>query len=345
MATSDAPGFLEGEIRAGSRVLSVFENPLNTRILRAHVDGPQRLAELQERVGWLAQTTVRVAVSNLCDVGGLAKRTVGHAPHAVATELTPAGEEMLLVADEVETWLALCPDGPISPDGEQAKGAVKALSGGWSSTLMRALANRPFTLTELNNVIPSISYPSLERRISWMRTTGQIETVEKEGRGTPYVVTDWLRHAIAPLCVAGRCERRHMENESGPITDVEVEASFLLAIPLAPLPPYARGTCMLASQIDPTEPDSQDPELAGVTVEVERGVVLSCAPKIDEVPPTWAVGTPESWLDVVIDGRMEGLRIGGAKPQLAADLVHGLHLALFDRSATVPTPSGSGREG
>jgi DNA-binding HxlR family transcriptional regulator len=330
MATSDATASIEGGVRAGSRVLSVFENPLNTRILRAHADGPQRLADLQEKVGWAAQTTVRAAISNLREVGALTKQAVGDSPFAVATALKPAGEEMLFVADVVEAWLGRCPDGPIAPDSEEAKGAVKALAGGWSSTLMRALANRPFTLTELDSLIPNISYPSLERRISWMRTTGQIEPVEKAGRGTPYIVTDWLRHAIAPLCAAGRCERRHMQEESGPITNIEVEASFLLATPLAPLPEYARGVCMLASQTDPTEPDDQGQGLAGVTVEMRKGQVLSCVPKINAEPSTWAVGTPETWLDVVIDGRVEDLRIGGARPQLVADLVNGLHMALFE---------------
>jgi DNA-binding HxlR family transcriptional regulator len=205
MAQFDAAASSDGEVRAGSRVLSVFGNPLNTRILRAHADGPQRLNELQDKVGWSAQTTVRAALSSLRTFGALTKKRAGDSPYAVATVLTPAGEEMLFVADEVEAWLALCPDGPIAAESEEAKVAVKALAGGWSSTLMRALANHPFTLTELDSLIPDVNYPALERRISWMRTTGQIEPAEKEGRATPYVVTDWLRRSIAPLCAAGRC--------------------------------------------------------------------------------------------------------------------------------------------
>jgi DNA-binding HxlR family transcriptional regulator len=329
MATSDVTARIDGEVRAGSRVLSVFENPLNTRILRAHADGPHRLAELQEKIGWSAQSTVRAAVANLCEVGALAKRTVGRSPYAVATALSPAGKEMLSVADVIEVWLDLCPDGPIHPDSGAAKGAVKALAGGWSSNLMRALANRPITLTELDSLLPDISYPALERRISWMRSTGQIEPVEKQGRGTPYVATEWLRRAIAPLCAAGRCERRHMDGEDASISGVEVEASFLLATPLAPLPGNAGGTCMLAVQTDPAKLDDDDTGLAGVIVEVDRGRVVSCAPRVSAEPPTWAVGTPETLLDVVIDGRLEGLRIGGANPQLALDLVNGIHFALF----------------
>jgi DNA-binding HxlR family transcriptional regulator len=318
---------IDGDFRAGSRVLSVFENPLNTKVLRAHADGALRLAELQERVGWSAQTTVRGAITYLRRVGALTKDPVGESSYAVATALTPAGEEMLTVADAVDAWLEFCPYGPITPDGEEAKGAIKALAGGWSSTLVRVLASGAFTLSELDCLIPDVSYPSLERRVAWMRTTGQIEPVEKEGRGTPYVVTDWLRRAIAPLSLAGRCERRHMENEGGPITAVEVEASFLLALPLVPLRPGARGTCMLAVQTEPA--GSSDAGLAGVTVKVDRGEIVFCASEIVAEPPTWAVGAPETWLDAVIEARVDGLRIGGARPQLALDLISGLHYALF----------------
>lgn len=310
-------------------MLALFANPLHARILRGHVDGPQRLAELHENIGWSAHTTLRGAVTNLKEVGALGKREVGDSRFAVATELTPAGEEMLEVADVVETWLGYAPDGPIASDSDAARGAVKALAGGWSSTLMRALANRSFTLTELDRLIPGISYPSLERRLASMRTTGQIEPVESEGRGTPYVVTDWLRRSIAPLCMAGRCERRHMA-DSAPITNIEVEASFMLAIPLAPLPKTANGTCMLAVQTDICEPQAgRANRLAGVTVEVERGEVVSCAAKVNEGPPTWALGTPETWLDVVIEGELQHLRLGGARPQLAIDLIRGIHFALF----------------
>jgi DNA-binding HxlR family transcriptional regulator len=329
MATFDATASSGEEVRAGSRVLSVFETPLNARILRAHLEGPLRLNELQDKLGFSAQTTLRAAISTLREIGALTKKRVGASPLATATALTPAGEEMLFVAEEVEAWLALCPDGPLPPESEEAKGAVKALAGGWSSTLMRALANRPLTLTELDSLIPGFSYPTLERRISWMRSSGQIEPVEQEGRGTPYVVTDWLRRAIAPLFAASRCERRHLAAESGPITEVEVEASFQLALPLAPLPEYAGGTCMLAVQTDSVEAGNRDPGLAGVTLEVERGRVLSCAPTVSAKPSTWAIGAPETWLDVVIDGRIEDLRIGGANPQVALDLIAGIHIALF----------------
>lgn len=327
----DAAAPIDGEVRAGSRVLSLFANPLNARILRAHAGAPQRPADLPEKIGHPAQTTLRAALANLREIGALAKRQNGGLRFATENELTPAGEEMLFVAGVVEHWLARSPDGPISPDSDAAKGAVKALAGGWTSTVMRALASGAFTLTELNRLIPGVSYPSLERRLARMRATGQIEPIETEGRGRPYLVTDWLRRAIGPLCAAGRCERRHLPDDSAPITKVEVEAAFLLTVPLASMPPSANGTCMLAVQTGAGDPEGQsrDNHLAGVTVEFERGQAVSFAARVDERPTTWALGTPETWLDVVIDGDFELLRLGGARPQLALDLVNGARFALF----------------
>jgi DNA-binding HxlR family transcriptional regulator len=329
MARPDATASIGDEVRAGGRVLSVFENPLNTRILHAHATGPQRLAELQEKIGWSAQTTVRAAVANLCDIGALSKRPAGGSPSAVATALSAAGEELLFVAGEIATWLARCPRGPIAPGGEGAKVAVRAFTGGWSSTLTRALASGPFTLAELGSLIPDVSHTSLERRISWMRRTGLVEPAGKRGRGTPYEVTDWLRQAIGPICAAGRCERRYMEGESVRATDVEVEAAFLLVIPLIRLPDSARGSCALAVQVESGEPTSGGLRLAGVTVEVIGGEVISCVAGVDTKPDTWVVGISTAWLDVVIDGRIDDLRIGGANPQLALGLATGLHLVLF----------------
>jgi len=322
------PDVQAGDQRAGSRALSIFANPLNARLLRAHLDGPQRLFGVQAAIGSTAESTVRAAISNLVEVGALARESDGSSSRAVLTSLSPAGRDLLFLADELDVWLSRAPYGPIEPGSEEARGAIKALAGGWSSTLIRELAGRPVTLGELDAAIADVSYPMLERRINWMRQTGQIEAVQREGRGTPYVVTDWLRRAIAPLSVSGRCERRHFA-DARPISDVEIEAAFMMALPLATLPPFFAGTCVLASQTDLSQDDPDHAPLAGVTVEVERGQVVSFGPRLAAGPPTWVVGSAGAWLDAVIDGEISDLRIGGEKPQLALDLVAGLHTALF----------------
>jgi DNA-binding HxlR family transcriptional regulator len=318
------------EVRAGSRVLRLVGNPVNTRVLRAHAEQPRQVAKLHTEIGWAAQTTLRASVAGLREVGALERETNGDSVYASRNRITPAGEELLLVADVMEKWLAQAPEGPLEPDSEAAKGAIKALAGGWGSTVMRALAAQPYSLAELDSLIPEVAYPSLERRLAKMRATRQVTPAPGPGRGTPYAVTDWTRRAIAPLCVAGRCERRHMAEDTVPISDVEVEAAFMLALPLAPLPPTLHGNCMLAVHTGAAK-QSRNPSdrLSGVIVEVQRGKIVCCAAQVDERPRTWALGTPENWLEAVIEGELGSLRFGGAKPRLPAALVHGLHLALF----------------
>ncbi|HEV7769980.1 MAG TPA: winged helix-turn-helix domain-containing protein [Solirubrobacterales bacterium] len=317
------------DARAGARVLNLLANPLHGRILRAHKAGPLRATELSEKTEWPAQTTLRAAVSKLRRFGLLERRQLAGMPYGVATELTPVGQEVLFVADMVERWLDKAPQGPIPADSDAAKGAVKALAAGWSSTMVRALALEPASLTELDRRIPEISYPSLERRLSRMRATRQVEPASVDGRGTPFEVTDWLRYSVAPLCAAGRCERRHMREETAPITPVEIEASFLLVLPIAPLPESASGTCILSVRPEAGEHGEENHSAAGVTVEVKDGVLVSCRPELPDEAPVWALGDPMAWLNAVIDGHHEGLRFGDTTPQLTADLVNGLHLALF----------------
>ncbi len=198
MSGSGASAPDAGEVRAGSRVLSVFENPLNARILRAHARGPLRFSALQEQIGTSAATTLRVAVASLLEAGALAKLPAAGSGYGAATVLSPAGEEMLAVGDAVATWLGRCPGGPIAPDSEEAKEAVKALAGGWSSRLIRALAGRPRTLAELHRLIPEVSYPSLERRISWMRAMGQIEPHRRRACGLSEPPDERELHELGP---------------------------------------------------------------------------------------------------------------------------------------------------
>jgi DNA-binding HxlR family transcriptional regulator len=317
------------ELRAGSTVLSLFVNPLNAEVLRAHVGAPQRVSKLSERIDWAAETTLRTAVATLFDAGALAKSKRGSS-YAVQHQLTPAGEEMLLVAEVLEAWLADAPETPIESHSKAARSAVKALTGGWSSTLMHALAAQPYSVTELAGLIPDTSYPALERQLARMRGSRQVARARGDGRSTPYVVTDWLRKSIAPLSVAGRCERRHMKDVAAPITDVEVEAAFLLTLPLVSLPATMNGTCVLAAATGAGEGTKSPSDLlAGVTVEVERGRVVACGPTVSDCPSTWGLGAPETWLDAVIDGEVGALRFGGAEPRLALALATGLHRALF----------------
>ena len=259
-------------------------------------------------------------------MGAIEKQDVGGMPRRVEIRLTAMGRELLGVAEALERWLARAPRGPIGAGTIQACAALKALAGGWGSTILRALAERPLSLTELDVEIPGQSYPVLERRLAILRATGQVVAVPATGRCKPYSVSEWAREAVAPLVWAGRCERRYRPAGTAPVTSVEVEAAFLLAMPQVRLPPSAEGRCVLGVGTDPG--DRQADGLAGVTVSVERGRLASCRSHLASDPPARAAGTVDDWLGALTEGRLDRLDLGGRDPELAQCLVTGLAHAL-----------------
>jgi len=318
--------------RVGGKVLALLAAPLNLQIIRALADRPMRLADLRKATGLPAQTTLRGRLSNLVELGVLAKRPTRQMPYAVENELMPLGEELLTVADRLESWLAKAPEGPVTLEMRAAKGAIRALVDGWESKMMRALAARPLSLTQLDRLIAELSYPALERRLASMRLAGLVEAGPSRGAGgTPYTVTPWARLGVSPLIAASHCERLHMEHDSAPVTQIDIECAFLLATPLVGLAPNLAGTCQLEVESAPGAPRAP----SGVLVEVDQGKVVSCVSQLAESPTAFAAGSPGRWFRAVQEGSIEELRFG-AGDGLARALVGGLHSAL---AAPAPAPS------
>jgi DNA-binding HxlR family transcriptional regulator len=300
-----------------------------------------RLADLRAELGGPAQSTLRGNLSKLVEVGVLV-RCRGRRPSILAYELTPFGRDLLLAAEAVEAWLQHAPEGPVAIDSAAAKVALKALVGGWGSTIVRALAARPLTLTELDKLIDNCTYPALERRLSAMRLAGQVELGASDGRkGRQYTVSPWLRHAIGPLSVAARCERRHMANTTAPIARIDVEAAFLLVAPTILLGEDASGTCQVAVEAGRGDAGRA---WAGAQLTLENGAVTSCVARIESQPESWVLGPAPAWLDAVIGRDPERLSFGG-DAELGRDVVEGLHDALFGvRSAQPQSSSGAAGE-
>lgn len=317
-------------VRAGGTVLSLIAGPLSVPILRAHLEGPLRLPDLRERIGGAAQTTLRGQVGNLRAIGALERQVRGGMPYTVENELTEVGRGVLGVATIVEAWLTQAPQGSIALGSEPAKGAIRALVGAWGSTTLRALAAQPLSLTELSSTIPELSYPALERRLSAMRAARQIELGPDGGRGAkPYTVTEWTRQAVGPLAAAGRCECEHLAEVTEPLTRIDIEAAFLLAVPLVDLTVNYSGSCLLAVDTGSGNEGESRERLAGVHVEIDEGDVVSCVSRLKQEPSTWALGTVSSWLDAILEGRLDRLRMGGKDPKLATALIEGMYASLL----------------
>jgi DNA-binding HxlR family transcriptional regulator len=261
----------------------------------------------------------------LTEAGILERRRQNEFPGSVEYELGRPGRDLLVVAKVLASWLASSPEGELELGSPAAKSAIRALVEGWSSGVVRALAARPLSLTELSSIITGLSYPSLERRLAAMRLAGQIERCPGAGRGTPYVVTDWLRRAMAPLVAAARWERRHLPDETAPIAKIDVESAFLLTVPMIDLPSDQSGVCRLAVESHNGNGESR---LAGVMVTVEEGRIAACVSRLEGEAGACAAGSVASWLRAVIEHDSGNLELGG-DCGLARGLLDGLHGTLF----------------
>jgi DNA-binding HxlR family transcriptional regulator len=305
-------------------VLSLLSVPLNVEVLTALDEEPRGLGDLRRAVGSPPPTTMRVHLRELTEIGLLERRRQADFPGAVDYELADPGRELMEVVDALQSWLARSPDGPLTLGTMAATSAVKALVGGWSSTIVRALAARPLSLTDLNRLITGINYPTLERRLSAMRLAGMIESCRGRNRSRPYSVSGWLRRASGPLAAAALWERRNLAAKTTPITPLDVEAAFLLTVPSLQLDAELSGACRLAASVR----NSGEERFAGVRTTVEEGQVTSCVSKLGGRADAWASGLALDWIRAVIDGDPAQLEIGG-ESDLALALVDGLHEALF----------------
>lgn len=309
-------------MRAGGLVLGLLAIPLNGLIIRALGEGPMRQAELRKELGSPAQTTLRSHLAKLADLGAVRRPRRDAGSRSLEYELTETGEGLLVATRALDGWLSRAPHGSISLGSELAKGAVKALAGAWESTLLRALAGAPLSLTQLDSLIGCLSYPALERRLSAMRAVGLAVRMEEEGERTPYTVTPWARQSVGLIASAAHFERLYMEADTPRLAPIDIEAAFLLATPIAPLPADADGVCDLMAEM------RDGGRLAGVHVSINNGQIASCVSRLDDCPRNWALGSAVAWLEALVHRRPEQLRIGGDR-QLACSLVLGLHELLF----------------
>lgn len=305
--------------RAGALALSVLAAPLHIHILKALEDEPMGLLDLHRAVGSPPQSTMRVYTRTLEQLDILERRRQNQFPATADYSLTPAGETLLSVADLLQDWLMAAPDGPILLGSMAAKSATKALIGGWSSNIARAVAARPLSLTELNVLIPRISYPTLERKLGAMRIAKLVEPQPGAGRGTPYGATEWLRRAMIPLSAAAAWERKFAPDCTPAIGRLDVEAAFLLLTPLIELDPDVSGSCRLTMEFR----GASSPVFAGGVVRIEEGKVVSCTSRLEGDVEATASGSSVAWMRQMNGGPPGQLEMTGDLA-LAMEVTSGL---------------------
>lgn len=293
--------------RAGGLSLSLLATPLNVAILRALEREPMPLLELRQAAGAPPQSTMRLYSRTLAELGILERQRQAAFPGSAEYRITPTGRGLLVVAGILENWLSIAPRGPIPLGTTASKSTTKALVEGWSTHIVRAIAAQPLSLTELNQVIPKVSYPSLERRLGAMRLAGLVETQASERRGTPYGATEWLRRAVTPVASAAAWERHYRPHGAQPIGRLGVEAAFLLAIPLLKLRADFNGKFRLAVEVQ----SGSSPIYAGALICFEDGQLVSCSSRLQGDADAWVSGIPDAWLRRMAGGAPGGLEIRG----------------------------------
>lgn len=315
-------------MRSGSYALSLLAIPLNGTILEQLFDGPMRLADLRRDSSSAPQSTVRAHLRRL--EGGLlmVKRERERSAGVVDFELTLAGSDLLLVMAALERWLLLAPKGPVAFGSVTGNSAIKALEGGWSSTVLGTLASGSQSLSQLGRGITDVSYPSLDRRLTAMRRAGQVQACPSDDQGTPYEVTEWLQQGTAALAAAVRWERTHFADQTAAMTRFDTEASFLLTLPLLQMGLALSGSCRMEVEIN----DEEGP-LCGAVAQIKRGRVVSASGGALGPADSWASGATPAWAYAMIG---EGVSrdaadrlVHGGDKLLADGLVEGLHGALF----------------
>lgn len=312
-------------MRSGAQALSLLAVPLNVHLLQALEEEPRSLIDLRRAVGSPPQTTMRSHLHNLAGLGLVERERASGVPGIVNYALREPGRELLTVAAILRDWLAQSPEQDLSLGDMATKSAVKALADGWSSSIIRALAARPQSLTELDGLISGLSYPSLERRLMAMRLAGQLEARPGKTRATPYAATTWLRESIGPLAAAARWECRYMADSADPVARHDVEAMFFLAVPLMSIPSTASGACRFTVEV---QNGNGAPSPAGVLVAVEDGRVTSCVARLQGGVDAWAAGASSAWVEATFEQEFDRLELGGDRG-LAVALLDGLHGALF----------------
>lgn len=315
-------GLAEGRVglRAGAHALSILALPLNAHVLDALADGPRTLIDIRRAAGSPPPTTMRGHLRALEDAGIIERRRRPDFPASVDIELAKAGAALIPVSQITRAWVQRAPTGPIELGTPTAKSVIKALVDGWTTGIVRILAVKPHSLTELSRLITELSYPSLERRLGAMRLAALIEPSPGSGRGTQYRVTAWLRQAIAPLALGARWERAHAADRSRSIRRFDVESALLLALPAVALPADLSGTCRLAVEM------RQGGELrpVGVTARVEEGRVVLCRTRLGGEAGAWVSGSTGDWMRAVIRDDKRNLEVGG-DCDLVAALLDGIH--------------------
>jgi hypothetical protein len=334
--------------RAGLLTIMFLASVLELDLLRRMLEEANSAGGLSEDATWVAEVNAVAEREREAEAIGHEDEEAIEEPagEAIAGDLrdrpvafselpmgtTAQGAESVVLGFALERWLAMGPEGECRLGTPAASHALLALVFGCSSTVVHRLAEQPLTVPELARRIEGLGPTAIAEHTEFLVRGRLVEERHDDDGQIRYAATDWLRHAVFPLTLAARMEHRHPRAERAPIDALDFEAALLLALPLlartAQLSPSLSGSCSFSAQLGR---DREGP-LAGVTVEVEAGRLVSCAAGVSESADDMATAPIEGWLDIVAQPEARCVQIDG-EGRLATALLGGLGQALLGRPA------------
>ncbi len=290
-------------------------------ILMALGEGPLRTKELTARIAGYAPRTIYRYSTRLAEIGLIDRDEEPGVPSKVVHTLSEPGRELFdLLGTYASASLKRLPSGEIAaPDW----GALAVVADFWETGILDALSLEPRSLTELAHRQHALSFHQISRRATLLSRHGVIEVAAGSGKGRRYTLTPKARRTTGLIAGIGRWRRRHVVPEGSGLSTVEAAGLMRTALPLVALPDH--GGKRFELRISPVVERVAVEAVWGV---VERdGAIVNCADPLEEVDSA-VHGDVTAWVDSVLDGPRNGLKIDGDS-QLIADCLQQLHAALW----------------
>jgi DNA-binding HxlR family transcriptional regulator len=318
----------EDECVAGAStadVLRLLSAGATGAILMALGKGPLRTKTLTEQVPGYAPRTIYRYANKLAELEVVEREEEPGVPSKVVHTLSdPCGTELYeLVNRFADASLTRLPDGRIDAHAWASLGLLADL---WEAGMVEELACEGRSPTELAQGEHGLSYHQVNRRAGLFKAGGLLTEWQGKGRRRCYGLTEKTRRKMGLVVGVARWRHHHVvdEGEEG-MSAAEMATVLRTALPLVELPDH-KGKCMrLAVRGEEDAPGAEGEE---VWAEVEPdGTIHSCAGQPAD-PTAWGRGRIKAWIPLVMDGKTDGVLVGGEE-KLAADSLEGLYDALW----------------